>query len=247
MTRLGKVFLAAVLFCVLLAPQAAKADTIQWEGISWNHFPGTSGAYVDANNNLVLTSGYHYLNNGSLAWGNWFEVSFIDPGNNVGGTFYMEVLNGPHSSSVPRAWVGALLLNSPEYRMWFQDKDPDYDAAGQSVPRTAGAHTFRVENYAGGLRFWIDGQRIDTLLHWDRLLQQFTYETLVGPLESVQTVEFWGSNVTLTSFHSGTFEPVDGVIPEPGTLLMFGSAAALFCATRRRELWGQVKRLAKAE
>lgn len=246
MTRLGKVFLAAALFGVLLAPQAAKADTMQWEGINWFHLSGSAGSYVDASNNLVLTNGYQSFTNSSLAWGNWFEVSFIDPGNNVGG-FYMEIFDGPRDMEVPRAWVGAYMDNSPSYRMFFEDKGPDYDAAGQSIPRTAGAHTFRIENYAGGLRFWIDGQLVDTLLHWDRLLQQSTYETLVGPLDSVQTVELWGNNVTLTGFSSGTSEaPVGGETPEPGTLLMFGSAAALFWVIRRRESWGQVKHLATA-
>ncbi|MBI4799170.1 MAG: PEP-CTERM sorting domain-containing protein [Desulfarculus sp.] len=229
--RYLRVWAVLGLLVLLSLPTAARADTIQWEGVNWDHWYGSPGPYVDANNNLVLTNGYHYLNNGTVAWGNWFEVSFIDPGINLGG-FYMEIFDGPHDMLAPRAWIGGYWNDLNVYNMGAANIGDGY--AGLYVPRAPGAHTFRIENYASNLVFWIDGQRFDTLLHWDYLINQFTYETLVGPLASVQTVELWGNNVILTDFRYGTSEP-SNTVPEPGSMLLFGSAAGLLGWWRRRQ------------
>lgn len=238
MTRLGKVLLATVLLSIFSAPQASKADTIQWEGITWNHV-GSAGPYVDGNNNLVVTgSGYHDFQNNTQTWGDWFQLTFFDPGqgsSNAG----LEIYDGPINNNSSRAHIYTY-LGLDYYRIGMLD---DEEYSGRDIPRSAGIHTFRIVNTASHVQFWLDNQVFDTLLHLDRILQEYTYETVVGPLESVQAVVLWGSNSILMDFQSGTgLPPQTSEIPEPGTLLMFGSAATLLCTLRQRRLRCKINR-----
>lgn len=221
MARKLRTLLVGAVLLSLMVPTMALADSIQWEGATWEHFRGEKGSYVDSRGSFVFTNGAQTFFNSTMDWGDWVEVSFIDPG--VGqGWLTLNVYDGPKDNSVPRAWIGSY-LNNTVTRMWFQD-DPNNFAAGLEIPRQAGEHTLRIENTSSGIRFLVDDQVYDTLLNWDRTLSQYTYETVVGPLANIITVQLSGADVAITSLKSGTLSSGGGSgTPEPGTLLLVAS------------------------